>query len=128
MSYYTGPIFEIKVCGYNGSIGGGGRYDEMVSKYANVSVPACGFSIGFERLINILMESNYRIPNAKEKYAFIIDNEEFVCNKKAYLSEINKLREKNIIVNVQLKSKNFKHQKEMLENQGYIIYLNGKQL
>lgn len=34
MSYYTGPIFEIKVCGYNGSIGGGGRYDEMVSKYA----------------------------------------------------------------------------------------------
>lgn len=128
MSYYTGPIFEIKVEGYSGSIGGGGRYDEMVSKYANVSVPACGFSIGFERLINILMESNYQIPNSKEKYAFIIDSEEFALNKKMYLSEINKLRENDKIVNVQLKSKNFKHQKEMLENQGYIIYLNNKKL
>lgn len=100
----------------------------MVSKYANVSVPACGFSIGFERLINILMESNYQIPNSKEKYAFIIDSEEFALNKKMYLSEINKLRENDKIVNVQLKSKNFKHQKEMLENQGYIIYLNNKKL
>ena len=45
-----------------------------------------------------------------------------------YLSEINKLRENDKIVNVQLKSKNFKHQKEMLENQGYIIYLNNKKL
>lgn len=128
MSYYTGPIFEIKVEGYNGSIGGGGRYDEMVSKYTNVSVPACGFSIGFERLINILMESNYKIPNYKEKYAFIIDNNEFKMNKEKYLLEINKLRQKNIIVNVQLKSKNFKHQKEVLENQGYIIYLNNKKI
>lgn len=128
MSYYTGPIFEIKVEGYDGSVGGGGRYDEMVSKYANVSVPACGFSIGFERLINILIESNYKVPNNKEKYAFIIDNDEFKVNKEKYLLEINKLREKNIIVNVQLKSKNFKHQKEVLENQGYIIYLNNKRI
>ena len=128
MSYYTGPIFEIKVCEYNGSIGGGGRYDEMVSKYANVSVPACGFSIGFERLINILMELNYQIPNLKTKYAFIIDSDEFISNKKEYLSQIFKLRENNIIVNVQLKSKNFKHQREVLENQGYVIYLNGKQI
>lgn len=128
MSYYTGPIFEIKVRGYNRSIGGGGRYDEMVSKYANVSVPACGFSIGFERLINILMELNYQIPNLKTKYAFIIDSDEFISNKKEYLSQIFKLRENNIIVNVQLKSKNFKHQREVLENQGYVIYLNGKQI
>ena len=128
MSYYTGPIFEIKVSGYNGSVGGGGRYDEMVSKYANVSVPACGFSIGFERLINILMELNYEIPNTKEKYAYIFDNEEFINNKKKYLLEINKLRENNKIVNVQLKSKNFRYQKENLEKQGYIIYLNGKEL
>ena len=128
MSYYTGPIFEIKVQGSNGSIGGGGRYDEMVSKYANVSVPACGFSIGFERLINILIESNYKIPEHREKYAFVIENDEFKTNKEKYLNEINKLREKNIIVNVQLKSKNFKHQKEVLENQGYIIYLNGEKI
>ena len=128
MSYYTGPIFEIKVQGYNGSIGGGGRYDEMVSKYANVSVPACGFSIGFERLINILIESNYKIPKHREKYAFVIENDEFKTNKEKYLQEINKLREKNIIVNVQLKSKNFKHQKEVLENQGYVIYLNGEKI
>ena len=128
MSYYTGPIFEIKVDGYSGSIGGGGRYDEMVSKYANIAVPACGFSIGFERLVNILMETGYKIPNKCEKVAYIIDINEYKENKAKYLVEINKLRDNGVVVNIQLKSKNFKHQKEVLENQGYLLYLNGEKL
>lgn len=128
MSYYTGPIFEIKVDGYNGSIGGGGRYDDMVSKYANISVPACGFSIGFERLINILTESNYKFPCTKERIAYIIEKSEYTINKELYLSQISTLREKDNIVNVQLKSKNFKYQKENLESQGYVIYLNNIKL
>lgn len=123
MSYYTGPIFEIKINGYNGSIGGGGRYDEMISKYINAYIPACGFSIGFERLIDILIEEKFKIPNDKEKYAYIIDSEDYKLNKNKHFLKIKELREKNIIVNVQLKAKNFRHQKEMLESQGYSIYL-----
>lgn len=126
MSYYTGPIFEIKKEGYSGSIGGGGRYDEMIEKYANISVPACGFSIGFERLINILIEENYKLPKEHKKYAFIIDENANNEEKKDYFEKINKLRKENNIVNVQRKSKNFKHQCETLKEQNYTIIVNGK--
>lgn len=56
MSYYTGPIFEIEMMEFSSSVAGGGRYDSMIEKYAGISVPACGFSIGFERIITILKE------------------------------------------------------------------------
>ena len=51
MSYYTGTIFEIGVEGFPGSIAGGGRYDKMVGKFTGMETPACGFSIGFERIL-----------------------------------------------------------------------------
>ncbi|MBU4439495.1 MAG: histidine--tRNA ligase, partial [Acetobacterium sp.] len=56
MGYYTGLIFEVSYGPYGYSIAGGGRYDNMIGKYSKVSVPAVGFSIGFERIITILME------------------------------------------------------------------------
>lgn len=52
MGYYTGPIFEIERVGSRGSIAGGGRYDEMIGRFMKRSVPACGFSIGFERIVD----------------------------------------------------------------------------
>lgn len=127
MSYYTGPIFEIKVDGYSGSAGGGGRYDEMINRYIGVSVPACGFSIGFERLVDILMENNFKIDNKKEKYAYILDKND-ITNYKDVLKYVSELRSEGKIVNLQYKSKNFKHQKEVLEQNGYIIYLNGEKI
>ena len=54
MSYYTGTIFEIAMPELGISCGGGGRYDGMVGKFTGKDVPACGFSIGFERIILIL--------------------------------------------------------------------------
>lgn len=54
MGYYTGPIFEIEATGLNASIGGGGRYDGMIGRFAKDSAPACGFSLGFERLVEVL--------------------------------------------------------------------------
>ena len=51
MSYYTGPIFEIAMDEFGGSVGGGGRYDEMIGKFTGQNTPACGFSIGFERIV-----------------------------------------------------------------------------
>ena len=57
MGYYTGPIFEIAHTGYPSSIAGGGRYDDMIGRFRGRPVPECGFSIGFERLVEILDES-----------------------------------------------------------------------
>lgn len=61
MGYYTGQIFEVSYGPYGFSIAGGGRYDNMIGKYAKNSVPAVGFSIGFERIVTILMEEKRSI-------------------------------------------------------------------
>ena len=73
MSYYTGTIYEIQVDGFPGSVGGGGRYDKMIGKFTGMETPACGFSIGFERIITILMEEGFTVPGSTEKKAFLIE-------------------------------------------------------
>ena len=62
MSYYTGTIFEIAIPEFGGSCGGGGRYDKMVGGFTGQDTPACGFSIGFERIIMLLLESDFQVP------------------------------------------------------------------
>ena len=116
MSYYTGPIFEITSPEFQGSIGGGGRYDKMISKFINISTPACGFSIGFERLVSILLEKNFKIPETKEKCAFIIEKNMPLID---ILKEANILRNQNKIVKVMYRNKNAKYQKEILLEEGY---------
>ena len=73
MSYYTGPIFEISIDGFSGSVGGGGRYDEMIGRFTGNQTPACGFSIGFERIVMLLLEKDYQVPNKAGKAAFLIE-------------------------------------------------------
>ena len=73
MSYYTGTIFEIAMPEFGGSCGGGGRYDKMVGKFTGKDVPACGFSIGFERIILIMMENGFRIPDENKKIAYLVE-------------------------------------------------------
>ncbi len=73
MSYYTGTIFEIAMPEFGGSCGGGGRYDKMVGRFTGKDVPACGFSIGFERIILLLLESGFEVPGAAEKTAYLIE-------------------------------------------------------
>ena len=58
LSYYTGPIFEIEFPGLSGSGGGGGRYDDLVGMFSGQTIPACGFSLGLERIILIMEERN----------------------------------------------------------------------
>ena len=55
MSYYTGTIFEVAMEGFGGSVAGGGRYDKMIGRFTGMDTPACGFSIGFERIVTILL-------------------------------------------------------------------------
>ena len=73
MSYYTGTIFEIGVEGFPGSIAGGGRYDKMVGKFTGMETPACGFSIGFERIVTILLDEGFTVPGSKEKIAYLVE-------------------------------------------------------
>ena len=71
LGYYTGPIFEIEVEGSGSSIAGGGRYDGMIGRFCNKEVPACGFSLGFERIIGLL---NTGTQIRTEKLAMFYEN------------------------------------------------------
>ena len=73
MSYYTGTIFEIAMPEFGGSCGGGGRYDKMVGRFTGNDVPACGFSIGFERIILLLLESGFQIPGKGKRTAYLLE-------------------------------------------------------
>ncbi len=61
LSYYTGAIFEIEFIGLNGSGGGGGRYDNLIGMFSNQTIPACGFSLGLERIL-LIMEERHLFP------------------------------------------------------------------
>jgi histidyl-tRNA synthetase len=58
LDYYTGPIFEIAADGIPFSLAGGGRFDDLIERLSGVKVPACGFSIGFERVFTLMEERN----------------------------------------------------------------------
>lgn len=119
MSYYTGTIFEIAIPGFGGSCGGGGRYDKMVGKFTGKDVPACGFSIGFERIIMLLLESGFRIPDRPKRIAYLV--EKGVEGQALYdvMAKAQAAREGGAQVLVVRMNKNKKFQKEQLESQGY---------
>ena len=72
--YYTGCVFEIASIKFGGTIGGGGRYDNLIGKFIGEDIPAVGFSIGFERIYAILKDSDFKIPN-QNKLAIIYKND-----------------------------------------------------
>ncbi len=119
MSYYTGTIFEVELPGFSGSIAGGGRYDEMVGHFCGQKVCACGFSIGFERIITILKDQGYQIPDDTRKVAFLAENGLSAEKKVAMFQEAAALRAEGVQVMVTTRAKNAKHQKETLRGQGY---------
>lgn len=119
MSYYTGTIFEIEMAEFGSSVAGGGRYDKMIGKFTGNDTPACGFSIGFERIITILMEQGFEIPGASNKKAFLVEKNmpaEKLCE---VLKEAKAEREAGNQVLVSLMNKNKKFQKEQLMKEGY---------
>ena len=119
MSYYTGTIFEIAMPQFGGSCGGGGRYDKMVGKFTGNDVPACGFSIGFERIILLLMENGFKVPGASEKIAFLMEKGVSSEVITAVMKEAQQARESGKKVLVTRMNKNKKFQKQQLEQQGY---------
>jgi histidyl-tRNA synthetase len=119
MSYYTGTIFEIAMPEFGGSCGGGGRYDKMVGKFTGNDVPACGFSIGFERIIMLLMERGFKVPGEAPKTAYLIEkgvSGDTLCD---VIAKAQKARGEGKQVLVARMNKNKKFQKEQLEKEGY---------
>ena len=119
MGYYTGTIFEISMPELGASCGGGGRYDKMVGNFTGQNVPACGFSIGFERIVLILMESGFVIPGSREKIAFLVEKSIPADRFADILSEASKEREAGKQVLVLRMNKNKKFQKDQLNADGY---------
>lgn len=120
MGYYTGTIFEVALPTFGGSCGGGGRYDKMVGKFTGKDVPACGFSIGFERIIMLLLESDYKIPGEPSKIAFLVDKKISGPRLTEIMKEAVELRKGGAQVLMSRMNKNKKFQKDQLQSQGYM--------
>ena len=119
MSYYTGTIFEIVMPEFGAACGGGGRYDAMVGKFTGKDVPACGFSIGFERIIMLLLESGFQVPDRPKRKAYLIEKGvggKALCD---IIARAQKAREDGTQVLVARMNKNKKFQKEQLAAEGY---------
>ena len=119
MGYYTGTIFEVSMEGFGGSVAGGGRYDKMIGKFTGKDVPACGFSIGFERIILLLLESGFQIPAQPQKTAYLLEKGlpgQEPCRVIAKAQQERKDGKQVLVVRM---NKNKKFQKEQLAKEGY---------
>ena len=119
MSYYTGTIFEIAMPELGAACGGGGRYDKMIGKFTGNDVPACGFSIGFERIILLLMESGFKIPESPKRVAYLVEKKYPAEKLVDVMKQAKEARENGQQVLVVRMNKNKKFQKEQLSKEGY---------
>lgn len=119
MSYYTGPIFEITMDDFGGSVGGGGRYDEMIGKFTGQNTPACGFSIGFERIVMLLLEHDFKVPKEMGKRAYLVDKKLPNDTMQELFAKVMTERAQGMEISLNIMKKNKKFQKEQLENEGY---------
>lgn len=120
MGYYTGQIFEIVIAGAAHSVAGGGRYDKMVGKFLGRDVPACGFSIGFERIISILMEKEQNNKENLSKIAILFDQDRDQLTD--VFLKANALRAHNTCISVLPKKKDVRKQIDSLIEEGYSGY------
>ena len=113
MGYYTGAIFEIEYPGAESSIGGGGRYDEMVGRWAGTDTPAAGISLGIERIIELA-----EIDSNKGKSLVVLIEDDFA----GAMSLQEELIAEGYSVRLERKAKNIKAQLEELAANGYEFF------
>ena len=119
MGYYTGTIFEIAMPELGAACGGGGRYDKMVGKFTGQDVPACGFSIGFERIVLLLLESGFTVPMQRPKVAYLIEKGYPADKLVEVIAKAQEERQAGKQVLVVRMNKNKKFQKDKLTAEGY---------
>lgn len=115
MGYYTGSIFEIAYKNLGYSIAGGGRYDEMVGNFIGEKIPAIGFSIGFERLVNQLMEENFKVPDLEKVVLLYEPTDRYID----VLAQAENIRETGYSVSVYEKAKKLGKQLNQFQGYGY---------
>ncbi len=118
--YYTGAVFEVESVDFKGAIAGGGRYDNLIGKFIGESIPAVGFSIGFERIFAILKDKgNFAIPDGRKKVCVLYDKESFA---EAY-AKADELRGEYDVTLLE-KAKKVGKQIARLEERGFAYYYN----
>ena len=122
MGYYTGTIFEVSMEGFGGSVAGGGRYDRMIGKFTGIDTPACGFSIGFERIVTILLDAGFTVPEGSGKEAWLFEKGMGAERLTAIMKEAMAARAEGKTVLVAQMNKNKKFQKEQLGKEGYLEF------
>ena len=110
MGYYTGAIFEIEHPSSSSSIGGGGRYDNMVGKWSGIQTPATGISLGIERILDLLGEGQ-----SDEKSLVLLVDDDYAAALKAQAELI----EQGWKVRIEKAAKNTKAQLSELSEQGF---------
>lgn len=113
MGYYTGPVVEISHPEWGTSIGGGGRYDDMIGRFAGTSVPAFGVSLGFERLLEIVP---HEIGHHPERVALVCDED---CNPEHLMNIKMQLIDTGHTVRLVKKTRNMKPTYERLVEDGF---------
>ena len=115
MGYYTGMVFEIVSPDFGGSIAGGGRYDNMIGKFLGETVPAVGFSIGFERICTLLLDKGYQLP-AQDKAVLVYNGEDDFAE---VVRLARKLQERGMFVTMVKRGKKLGKQIDALVADGY---------
>src|SRR5437867_4851795 len=119
MGYYTGPIFEAAYGDYGSSIAGGGRYDRLSGRLSGHDVPACGFSIGFERVVSILEEKVGTVGAERARVALLFDAEDDLPE---VVATAGALRGDDRVVSLTVKRKNLAKQLDDLAGEGFGSY------
>ena len=112
-------VFEVESIDFKGAIAGGGRYDKMIGKFTGMDTPACGFSIGFERIVTILLDNGFTVPGGNEKEAWLFEKGMSSEKLASIMKEAMTARKEGKIVLVAQMNKNKKFQKEQLGKEGY---------
>ncbi len=115
MGYYTSSIFEIYSPKYGLALGGGGRYDKMIGKISGMDAPAAGFSIGFERICDLVSEEELG-GDKEEKIAILVEGEE------EYVDAVKFAREQEVTTSIFQKKKKLGKQLHNLENEGFTTF------
>ncbi|NMC35943.1 histidine--tRNA ligase [Candidatus Beckwithbacteria bacterium] len=120
LDYYTGMIFEIKSKAYSSSLGGGGRYDNLIKQLGGIEIPAVGVGLGFDRIVELVKQNNFFESNKSSTQVFItIFNQDL---QKYSLTICQQLRAQNISAELSLTTDNIGKQIK-LANQKKIPYV-----
>jgi histidyl-tRNA synthetase len=115
MGYYTGTIFEVAHPDFDYSLGGGGRYDGMIGRFLGTDVPAVGFSLGFERIVDLVSSTAEPTPSLAIIFEGDVDLDSLLATKQAQLAAGNRVR-------LERKPKNIKPLLEQLAGEQFDGY------